>query len=89
MSASEWIRPESTVLTEEQQRRVRGQLHRRRPACGGCGSDEFRIGDALFLGFLFRREEHDAYMVALTCTDPACPDPHTGITLHASEFLSP
>ena len=39
------------------------------------------MGDALFLGFLFLSEERDEYMVALTCTNPDCRTPMTGIRL--------
>ncbi|MDR7299891.1 hypothetical protein [Haloactinomyces albus] len=88
MSTSEQIRPEITVLSEEHKHRARRQLLRRRPACGGCGGGDFQVGDALYLGFLFLHEDTDAYMVALTCTNPACPAAHTGITLRGSEFLT-
>lgn len=79
-------RPEPIALSDEQKDRVR----RRRPApiCGGCGSREFLVGDALYLGFLFHSEALDAYKVALTCVNPACPDPYQGITLRRHEFLS-
>lgn len=82
-------RPELIALSDEQKDRVRGQLHHRRPLCAGCGSRAFLVGDALYLGFLFRSEALGAYRVALTCTDPACPNPYNGITLHEHEFLSP
>jgi len=39
------------------------------------------------MGFLFLDEEHGAYMVALTCENPGCEAPRTGIRLHRSEFL--
>jgi hypothetical protein len=39
------------------------------------------------MGFLFLDEEHGTYMVALTCENPACRSPRTGIRLHRSEFL--
>jgi hypothetical protein len=83
------LRPELTALTEEQQDRVLGQVRRRHGTCRHCGSDGFVVGAALYLGFLFLSEDSDAYMVALTCTNPTCPAPHTGIRLPGSQFLSP
>ncbi|WP_433501168.1 hypothetical protein ACQP1K_13165 [Sphaerimonospora sp. CA-214678] len=82
-------RPELITLTEAQRERVRERIHRDRKTCTGCGSGGFRVGDALYLGFLFRSEPLDAYMVALTCADSACPDPYNGITVRGSEFLFP
>lgn len=83
------IRPELTVLTDEQKHRVLEQVSRRRGSCRACGGEAFNVGDALYLGFLFLSEDPDAYMVALSCTNPACSAPHTGIRLPESEFLSP
>jgi hypothetical protein len=82
------IRPEITVLTEAQQDRVLRQIRRRRGTCRHCDGDEFLVGDALYLGFLFLSEEQNAYMVGLTCTNPACLAPRTGIRLPAAEFLN-
>jgi hypothetical protein len=87
MGATDTIRPEITVLTVEHKDRVLQQVCRRRGTCRHCGGEEFRVGDALYLGFLFLSENQDAYMAALTCTNSACPTPHTGIRLRASEFL--
>jgi hypothetical protein len=81
-------RPELTVLTGEQGDRVLKQVRRRRGSCRHCGGDKFDVGDALYLGFLFLSEDSDAYMVALTCVNPECPAPHTGIRLPAGQFLS-
>jgi len=39
------------------------------------------------MGFLFLDEEHGTYMVALTCKNPGCAAPRTGIRLRHSEFL--
>jgi hypothetical protein len=81
-------RPEAITLTPGEQSRVLEQARARHAACGRCGNAEFAVGDALYLGFLFRSEDPDAYMVALTCTNPACPVRHTGIRLHRAQFLS-
>jgi len=83
------IRPELTVLTGEQKHRVLEQVGRKHGSCRACGGDTFAVGDALYLGFLFLSEDSDAYMVALSCTNPACSAPHTGVRLPESEFLSP
>ncbi|HEX8933867.1 MAG TPA: hypothetical protein VF788_06685 [Pseudonocardiaceae bacterium] len=89
MGTSDTLRPESTVLTVEHKNRVLQQIQRRRGTCRHCGGEHFLVGDALYLGFLFISEHQDAYMAALTCTNPACPAPHTGIRLRAPEFLDP
>jgi hypothetical protein len=88
MVAADTIRPEITVLTKAQQDRVLRQIRRRRGTCRHCDGNEFLVGDALYLGFLFLSEERDAYMVGLTCTNSGCPAPHTGIRLPAAKFLS-
>lgn len=85
--AADTIRPEITVLTDEQKDRVLQQVRRTGQSCQHCGGGQFLVGDALFVGFLFLSEESDAFMVALTCTNAACPVPHTGIRLSGSEFL--
>jgi hypothetical protein len=82
------IRPELRVLTGEQKHRVLEQVRRRHGSCRHCDGDAFAVGDALYLGFLFRSEDSDAYMVALSCTNPACPAPRIGVRLPESEFLS-
>lgn len=82
------LRPEITRLTDSERDRVRTEAHRRRATCAACGSHEFTVGDALYVGFLFVNEEPGTYMVALTCTNDGCPDPRTGIRLRESEFLS-
>lgn len=88
VDTTDTIRPELTVLHGAQKDRVLQRVRRTRPRCCACGEEYFVVGDALFLGFLFLDEEQDAYMVALTCTNPACPVPHSGITLHGSAFLA-
>ncbi len=74
-------------LTEEQKRRVLRKVEERGFACGSCGSGDFEVGNALYLGFLFLSEHQDAYMVALTCKGRGCESPRTGIRLHQLDFL--
>lgn len=78
---------ENTELTGNQKRRVLERVEERNVTCASCGSSEFEVGEALGMGFLFLDEEHGTYMVALTCENPACRSPRTGIRLHRSEFL--
>lgn len=78
---------DNTTLTENQKRRVLRRVEKRGITCGSCGSDDFEVGEALTLGFLFLDEEHGMHMVALTCEVPNCEAPSTGIRLHQSEFL--
>lgn len=81
------IRPELIRLTAAQRDRVRTETRRHRATCAGCGHREFTIGDALYVGFLFRREDVETYLVALTCANPDCPAPRTGVRLRRSQFL--
>lgn len=81
------IYPDNTGLTEAQKRRVLGRIGELGFTCGSCGSRDFEVGDALEMGFLFLDEDHGAYMVALTCEDPECASPRTGVRLHRSGFL--
>ena len=74
-------------LTEGQKRRVLGKIEERDLTCGSCGSDDFEVGEALYVGFLFLSEDHDNYVVALTCTNTDCRTPRTGIKLRGAEFL--
>lgn len=80
--------PDLDTLTESERERVRRRLAEGRFRCGGCGGQEFEVGGAVYLGFLFRSEETDAYMIGLTCTNPRCPTPHTGIRMHEPELRS-
>lgn len=82
------IRPEIIRLTDAQRDRVRTEAQRYRATCAACGHREFSVGDGIYLGFLFVNEDAGTYMVALTCTNPDCPDPRTGIRLQKSQFLS-
>ena len=88
MGAADFRRPEITMLTLEQKKRVLEQVHRRRGTCRYCEGNNFAVGDALHLGYLFLSEEQDTYMVGLRCTNPHCPTPHTGVRLPASQFLT-
>ncbi|MBA8824939.1 hypothetical protein FHX42_002286 [Saccharopolyspora lacisalsi] len=89
MSPVRSARPEATVLTDEQRSKVLAQLRHAGSSCRGCGSGDYHVGDALYLGFLFHSERTDAYMIALTCANPACPSPHNGVRYHASEWPVP
>jgi hypothetical protein len=79
--------PENTVLTEAQKERVLERIKERGFTCGSCSWEDSRVGEALDMGFLFLDEDHGTYMVALTCENPDCNVPRTGIRLHDSEFL--
>ncbi len=81
------ILDDNRVLTEEQKRRVLRKTEEKGAVCGDCGSRDFEVGEALYLGFLFLSERQDAYMVALTCKEPGCESPRTGIRLHELDFL--
>jgi len=81
------IRSEIKELNANQKHRVLARVEKRGFTCGNCGSNDFEVGGALYLGFLFLDEEHGVYMVALTCEKPDCDTPRTGIKLHESEFL--
>jgi hypothetical protein len=87
MGAERAVRPEITVLSAEQKHRVAKQLRRYGITCTSCGSEDLDIGDGLYLGFLFLREEQDSYLIALTCDNPDCLAPRTGVRVHESQFL--
>ena len=78
---------ENKELNEKQKQRVLEKVEAQGVTCGSCDSNDFKVGEALYLGFLFLDEEHGMYLVALTCEKPACDTPRTGIKLHESEFL--
>jgi hypothetical protein len=65
---------------------VLARVRARGMRCEGCRGRSFEVGDALFLGFLFVGADQDEYVVALTCRNPRCPSPRTGINLHEHEF---
>ena len=78
---------DNTRLDETQRRRVLERIWGRGLTCESCGSSDFEVGDSLYLGFLFLSEDHDSHMVALTCKNPDCEAPRTGIRLHEADFL--
>lgn len=78
---------ENEKLDERQRRAVLARVEERGFRCGSCGSEDFEVGEALYLGFLFLSEDRDDYMVALTCKESGCETPRTGIRLHEAEFL--
>ena len=81
------IRDENRELTEGQKQQALARIGELSFSCGSCGSRNFQVGDALEMGFLFLSEEHGSYMVALTCENPKCESPRTGIRLRDYEFL--
>jgi hypothetical protein len=78
---------DNTRLSGHQRRKVLEKVGQRNFTCGSCGARDFEVGNALYLGFLFRSEDRDDYMVALTCKNPDCEAPRTGVRLHEAEFL--
>lgn len=87
-SAVEHAAPADLIALDDNERaRVLEHVRRKRLHCPACGSRKFRVGDALYVGFLFRSEAGDAWFVGLTCRNPTCPNPRTGARLRESEFL--
>ena len=82
------VRPELVTLDSAACERVLEQIAAKGGYCECCGATDFDVGDALYLGFLFLDEDPDAYMVALTCRNPDCAKPRTGIVLPEKDFLS-
>ncbi len=87
MADSYGVRPELIHLDPAARGRVREHIAAKGGHCECCGATEFGVGDALYLGFLFLDEERDAYMIALTCRNPDCAKPRTGIVLRENEFI--
>lgn len=87
MTTAAATRPELIELDPGARERVSELVTVRGGHCGCCGGTEFTVGQALYLGFLFLDEAGDAYLVALTCTNPSCPLPRTAIRLRHNEFL--
>lgn len=81
-------RPELISLDPAARDRVTELIAAKGGYCEACGATEFAIGDAMIMGFLFLDEDPDAYLVALTCGNPECPKPRSGIRLRGKEFLS-
>jgi hypothetical protein len=82
------VRPELVSLNLAERECVLKQVAAKGGHCEGCGGTDFQVGHALYLGFLFLDEDEDAYMVALTCGNPDCAKPRTGIRLREKDFLS-
>jgi hypothetical protein len=82
------VRPELVSLDRADCDRVLAQVAAKGGHCETCGATDFEVGHALYLGFLFLDEDDDAYMVALTCRNPECTQPRTGIRLREKDFLS-
>jgi hypothetical protein len=82
------VRPELVSLDPADCDRVLAQVAAKGGHCETCGATDFEVGHALYLGFLFLDEDDDAYMVALTCRNPECTQPRTGIRLREKDFLS-
>jgi hypothetical protein len=78
---------DNTRLDETQKRRVLEKIREKGFTCENCGSDDFEVGDSLYLGFLFLSEDYDDHMVALTCKNPDCGAPRTGIRMREADFL--
>jgi hypothetical protein len=89
MADETMVRPELVDLDSASRDRVLRQIAAKGGHCGRCAATDFDVGHALYLGFLFLDEDRDAYMVALTCRNPRCTSPRTGIVLRDSEFLTP
>lgn len=82
------MRPELIELKSAVREKVAEVVAAKGGRCAGCGGKDFAVGHALYLGFLFLNEDDDAFMVALTCRNPDCPNPRTGIVLAANDFLT-
>lgn len=88
MAARTDTRPELIDVDQVAGHRVSELVRVRGGYCAACGGHEFAVGQALYLGFLFLDEADDAYLVALTCCNPSCPQPRTAIRLRHKEFLA-
>ncbi len=82
------VRPELIALYPAARERVWAHIAAKGGYCECCGAKDFDVGDAMYLGFLFLDEDSDAYIIALTCRNPDCAKPRTGIVLSESDFLS-
>jgi hypothetical protein len=82
------VRPELIGLDPADRDRVLRVVAAKGGHCEACGATDFTVGHALYLGFLFLDEDDDVYMVALTCRNPNCAQPHTGIRLREKDFFS-
>lgn len=86
VTAADVTRPELIDMDHAARDRVSELVVVRGGSCAACGGTEFAVGQALYLGFLFLDEDDDAYLVALTCRAPSCPQPRTAIRLRYKEF---
>ena len=75
-----------TALRPRERRAVAAWVKSHRVHCPRCHSRSFDVGDALYLGFLFVNAELDEWVVALTCRNPHCPAPRTGVKLREQDF---
>ncbi|MBV8180084.1 MAG: hypothetical protein JO045_15025 [Mycobacterium sp.] len=82
------VRPELISLVPADRDRVLDLVAAKGGHCESCDANQFEVGHALYLGFLFLDEDDDAYMIALTCRNPECAQPHTAIRLREKDFLS-
>ncbi len=87
MTDPDGVRPELIILKPDARQRVSEQISAKGGHCECCDETDFEVGYALYLGFLFLDEDDDAYMVALTCRNPDCAQPRTGIVLADRDFL--
>ncbi|OBK44598.1 hypothetical protein [Mycobacterium sp. 1081908.1] len=87
MTADVMVRPELIALDGNARERVAEQIAAKGGYCECCGAKGFDVGGALYLGFLFLDEDRDNYMIALTCRNPDCAKPRTGIVLSGKDFL--
>ncbi len=87
MTDTVMVRPELIALDYTARDRALEHVAAKGGHCEACGGTDFNVGAALYLGFLFLDEDKDAYMVALTCSNPSCPLPRTGIRLQGKDFL--
>ncbi len=81
------IRPELVELDRAERDGVLQHVAAKGGRCEGCGGNNFEVGRALFLGYLFLDEDDDAYLVALSCCNRECPTPRTAIRLAERDFL--
>jgi hypothetical protein len=88
MTDEAMVRPELVKLEHADREQVLAEAAAKGRHCESCGGTDFEVGDALYLGFLFLDEDNDAYMVALTCRNPECVKPRTGIVLPEKAVLS-
>ena len=77
----------SLVLDHAQEKRIRAVVERRRPRCEWCGAEDFVVGTASYVGFMFHREEPHAWSIDLICANSACSRPLDTIIVRATNFM--